>query len=526
MQEQLNYPMSAREKKNAELSREAATNGIVLLENRNGTLPLKTKVRQIALFGCGAVRTVRGGTGSGDPLNGGISGGGNIHVNQSPRYHINIMSCFLAAGYRVVTEDLLNEYAIRYDAEEEKWAGNPLATFAFPELRYSPEQISRYAGMTDTAVYVLSRNSGEGADRCLKKNVTIDGKEYEIGDYDLSRTELENIEAISGTFSKMILVLNVGGVVDMSAIQKNQKIGAVLLMSQAGQEGGNALLDVLTGKVTPSGKLTSTWAKTYSDYPASATFAYNDNDVSKEKYEEGIYVGYRYFDTFGITPCYEFGYGLSYTDFSMECRGAEIKGEWLNLKVNVTNEGNVYSGREVVQVYYSAPGGWNEIEGVEKPFQELASFAKTKELRPGESQTLSIRFRIREMASYCEKHACYQLDRGDYRIRIGNSSKHTVPAVLLKLEKAVVTEQLRNEYPLSEKLHEISKAGRTPCRNESWNDGSVVVLTCDGNGIAARNQELPLNTEEVVTYTTDPSYKATMPYEKVKVVEKKNITLK
>ncbi len=260
MKEQLNYPMSAREKKNAALSREAAANGMVLLENRNETLPLKAEAGKIALFGCGAVRTVRGGTGSGDPLNGGLSGGGDVHVNQSPRYHINIMSSFLEAGYRVVTEDLLNEYAARYDVEEEKAAGEPLATFAYPEMRYSPEQISRYAGMADTAVYVLSRNSGEGADRCLKKNVTIDGTEYEIGDYELSRTELEDIEAISCAFSKMILVLNVGGVVDMSAIQKNPKIGAVLLMSQAGQEGGDALLDVLTGKVTPSGKLTSTWA--------------------------------------------------------------------------------------------------------------------------------------------------------------------------------------------------------------------------------------------------------------------------
>ncbi len=176
----------------------------------------------------------------------------------------------------------------------------------------------------------------------------------------------------------------------------------------------------------------------------------------------------------------------------MECSGAEIEGEWLKIQVNVRNEGNVYSGREVVQVYYSAPGGWNEIEGVEKPFQELASFAKTKELKPGESQTLSLRFRIRDMASYCEKDACYRLDRGDYRIRIGNSSKHTVPAVLLKLEKAVVTEQLHNEYPLSEELHEISKAGRTPCRDENWNDGSVVVLTCDGNDIAASNQALTI----------------------------------
>jgi beta-glucosidase len=524
MQNQLDYPMSMREKRNASLSREAAASGMVLLENRNGTLPLKAESKKIALFGCGAVRTVRGGTGSGDPLNGGLLGGGIVHVNQSPRYHINIMQSFLSAGYHVVTKDLLNEYAAKYDAAEEKSIGDPLHMFVFPEMSYSAEQVSQYAKMTDTAVYVISRNSGEGADRCLKKNVTIDGMEYEIGDYELSQTERNNVEVISNAFPKMILVLNVGGVVDMSTVRKNSKIGAVLLMSQAGQEGGDALLDVLTGRVTPSGKLTATWAMKYSDYPASATFAYNDNDVSKEKYEEGIYVGYRYFDTFGIEPCYEFGYGLSYTEFSMECQGAELEGEWVKLQVKVKNEGSVYSGREVVQVYYSAPGGWNEINGVEKPFQELASFAKTKELKPGESQTLFIRFRIRDMASYCEKDACYRLDEGDYRIRIGNSSRHTIPAVVLKLKKAVVTEQLRNEYPLSEELHEISKAGRTPCRDENWEDESIFVLTCDGNNIPLRKP--CLEKEEVVTYTTDPDYKPTMPYEKVKVVQKKSITLK
>jgi beta-glucosidase-like glycosyl hydrolase len=482
MQNQLDYPMSMREKRNASLSREAAASGMVLLENRNGTLPLKAESKKIALFGCGAVRTVRGGTGSGDPLNGGLLGGGIVHVNQSPRYHINIMQSFLSAGYHVVTKDLLNEYAAKYDAAEEKSIGDPLHMFVFPEMSYSAEQVSQYAKMTDTAVYVISRNSGEGADRCLKKNVTIDGMEYEIGDYEISQTERNNVEVISNAFPKMILVLNVGGVVDMSTVRKNSKIGAVLLMSQAGQEGGDALLDVLTGRVTPSGKLTATWAMKYSDYPASATFAYNDNDVSKEKYEEGIYVGYRYFDTFGIEPCYEFGYGLSYTEFSMECQGAELEGEWVKLQVKVKNEGSVYSGREVVQVYYSAPGGWNEINGVEKPFQELASFAKTKELKPGESQTLFIRFRIRDMASYCEKDACYRLDEGDYRIRIGNSSRHTIPAVVLKLKKAVVTEQLRNEYPLSEELHEISKAGRTPCRDRD-------LLFRVGCGIAEEMEE-------------------------------------
>jgi beta-glucosidase len=527
MSKELSYPMSEREIRNAKLAREAAAQGMVLLENKNNTLPLKKETRKIALFGGGAVRTVRGGTGSGDPFNGGLSGGGAADVNQSPRYHINIMDSFLAAGYQVVSEELLKTYAEGYDAEMVKVGGMPMVTFAYPEMDLTTDQVAACAAESDTAIYVLSRNSGEGKDRGMTKKITVEGKEYEIGDYELSKEEKENVKHITAAFSKTILVLNIGGVVDMGFLKEIPGIGSVLLMSQAGQEGGDALLDVLTGAVTPSGKLTSTWAQEYSHYPASETFAYNDNNVEVERYTEGIYVGYRYFDTFGIKPCYEFGYGLSYTDFSIKYISAEVEGEWLKLQVDVNNIGDTYSGREVVQVYYSAPGGWSHVEGIEKPYQELATFAKTKELAPGESQIVSLRFRIRDMASYEEKGAQYLLNSGDYRIRIGNSSRNTTPAVILKLKNTVITEVLHNEYVISEEMKEISRASVVQnMPSEDWSRGDIKILELEGSEIQTLQKASPFENEEITTYTTDPEYKAQLPYEKVVLTNKKNISLK
>ncbi|MCR2823439.1 glycoside hydrolase family 3 protein [Lederbergia panacisoli] len=527
MNNEMRAPMSEREIRNAKLSRKAATQGMVLLENNHGALPLDQDKKKIALFGGGAIRTVRGGTGSGDPFNGGISGGAAADVNQSPRYHINIMDSFLREGYEVLSKEVLNDYAVRYDKEMAKVVGNPMITFAYPEMTITDDELSDCAGETDTAIYVLSRNSGEGTDRTMTKTITIEGVEHELGDYQLSKVELDNLQRIATAFPKTILVLNIGGVIDMDFLSEIPGISAVLLMSQAGQESGDALLDVLSGKVTPSGKLTDTWAKKYVDYPASETFSYNDNNVDKEKYEEGIYVGYRYFDTFGIKPFYEFGYGISYTDFSIECLNMVVCGEWVKLSVNVTNTGDTFSGKEVVQAYYSAPGGWSEVEGAEKPFQELATFAKTKELAPGECENLNLRFRIRDMASYHENGAYYKLDSGEYRIRIGNSSRNTKPVLLLKLTKPVITEQLLNEYPLSEELQEISKKGAisyTP--EEDWSNPSIKIIEIDGSEIEVLHNPSPYKNEEITTYTFDSGYKAQLDYEKVELLEKKSISLK
>ena len=182
-------------------------------------------------------------------------------------------------------------------------------------------------------------------------------------------------------------------------------IDALLLMSQAGMRGGDAVVKVLNGEVTPSGKLTDTWAKNYEDYPSSANFSSNDGNVDQEDYTDGIYVGYRYFDTFGVEPSYEFGYGLSYTTFDIAVDAVEADQDNVTVTATVTNTGDTYSGKEVVEIYFSAPDG-----ELEKPYQELAAYAKTDELAPGQSQTLTITYKTTEMSSYSEERAAYILE--------------------------------------------------------------------------------------------------------------------
>lgn len=191
---------------------------------------------------------------------------------------------------------------------------------------------------TDTAVYVLSRNSGEGKDR---RDVS--------GDYELSDEEKAAIQKLAVSYSKFIVVLNVGGVIDTKFLRNTEGIGAILLMSQAGNIGGYALADVLTGKAVPSGHLTATWAENYRDYPGADSFSFHNGDLDDEYYQEGIYVGYRYFDTFGIKPAYPFGYGKSYTDFAVDVEGVKADAKQVEVTVKVTNIGAFYGGKEVVQ---------------------------------------------------------------------------------------------------------------------------------------------------------------------------------
>ena len=517
--------VTAREKANAALAREAAAQGMVLLENKNNSLPIKTK--KLALFGGGAVRTVRGGTGSGDPFNGGLSGGGDVNVNQSERYNINIYNSFKKAGYDITTASILEKYAEGYDVENAKAASNPMATFAYPELTFTDEELAASAKDTNTAVYVISRNAGEGADRGMTKKVTVNEVEYELGDYELSDVEKENLKKVASTFENTIVVLNVGGVIDTKFFEETEGLDSLLLMGQGGQEGGNALLDVVTGAVTPSGKLTDTWAENYSDYPASATFAKADGDSMKEWYKEGIYVGYRYFDTFGIKPAYEFGYGLSYTNFDINVKNVSVNEDKVTVKAEVTNTGKTYSGKEVVQVYFSAP----DSKDAEKEYQQLAAYGKTDELAPGESQVLTLTYGTDEMAYYSEEKASYILDPGTYYVRVGDSSRNTKVAAAIKLNQSAVTEVLSNqmEVPESENLTEWSKAGKTPYTyaTEQQEMAEAPVFTLDASKVKTENNVSEYKDEKVTTYTTDPDYKAVQDYEKVEVVtDKKGATLK
>jgi beta-glucosidase len=211
-------------------------------------------------------------------------------------------------------------------------------------------------------------------------------------------------------------------------------------MSQPGCAAGHALADVLTGKAAPGGRLTATRAEKYSDYPCADSFSYLSGDLDDSSYGEGIYVGYRWFDSFNIRPAYPFGFGRSYTDFELNVIRTEICGESVRVTTSVKNIGSKYAGRETVQVYVSQPQG-----KLDKPYQVLAGFAKTKELAPWQEEVLEVRFPIRALASYDEESAAYVLEAGTYYVRVGNHSRNTHIAAALELDETIVTEQLQNK---------------------------------------------------------------------------------
>lgn len=418
---------------------------MVLLKN-NGVLPIGQTGERIALFGNGARRTVKGGTGSGD-------------VNS--RSVTSVEQGLEAAGFTVATKDWLDRYDAAVEAARAAYFADIAAKFqkngqnAFMELFTNPFMEPPIIPVTqedvsaldmDIAIYVIARNSGEGKDR----------KPVE-GEYDLFQVEREAIHLLGESFKKVIVVLNVGSVIDTKFLRSEEGIDAILLMSQAGNIGGYALADVVTGKVTPSGKLTTTWAENYLDYPNAEKFSHMNGDIDDEYYTEGIYVGYRYFDSFGVTPAYPFGYGGSYTDFTVETENVETDGSSVTVKVKVTNSGSAYAGREVVQVYYSAPAG-----KLAKPYQELAAYKKTSLLAPGEVEVLTISYPVNGMASYDEEKAAWVLEAGTYYVRVGVSSRATKVVAALILDKEAVTEQLSNRLPLDCQMQEFSTDNAVP----------------------------------------------------------------
>ncbi|MBE6543557.1 MAG: carbohydrate-binding protein [Ruminococcaceae bacterium] len=364
----------------AELSRLAATEGMVLLENKNSSLPLK-KGSTVAVFGKGQIDFYKGGTGSGD-------------VNAP--YVINLL------------EGLKNK------AKEGKISiYQPLANQYLLNSSYTPNNVmySQAASASDTAIVVISRNTGEMYDR---KNSN--------GDYGLSPQEQAMISSIiSAGFENICVVLNVPAIVDVSFMEKYPEIDSLLLAWQPGMEGGNAVADILCGDANPSGKLTDTITTQYKHYP---TAMYFNKIADREQYSEDIYIGYRYFETFDPNyekVKYEFGYGLSYTTFSIDNVKFECDGLYIRITADIKNVGSV-AGKEVVQVYYSAPQG-----ELGNPARELAAYAKTKLLAPGESETVVMSFAVSDMADYDDvghvAKAAYVLLKGDYKFFVGNSVK-------------------------------------------------------------------------------------------------------
>ena len=445
--------ITEREKKNQALAFEAAAEGIVLLEN-DGTLPLKPG--RLALFGAGAAYTIQGGSGSGE-----------VNV----RHAANALEGLENAGFTVTTKDWIDRYDAEWKRGKEafvrenrkklrKLSTKLLAALMAAEYRYpSGDAITEReieASGADTCIYILSRQSGEGHDR-----------KDEAGSFRLTETEIANIRLCAGLYERFVLVLNTGAVIDLSPLDEIEGINALVYMNQLGMEGGNALAAVLTGLRTPSGKLAVTWPKRYADIPFSSEFGSPGCDTAR--YKEGIYVGYRYFDSFGVEPRYPFGYGESYTDFALETTAVELVGTEVQLSVAVTNTG-AFSGKEIVQIYVSCPQ-----VGQAREYQRLAAFGKTRLLAPGESETLTLHFPLSALASYEEKTAETYLEAGDYILRVGDSSRNTVPAARLTLPDRVVLSQHRNLCAAAKPIQELNASAPT---EETLSD-SLPVLTID-----------------------------------------------
>lgn len=393
-----------------EIVRKLATECIVLLKS-DGSFPVSLD-EKISLYGRGARHTFRGGT-----------GGGIVEV----RSFATIEQGLKNAGFDIVSNKWLDGYDAVLDEAKEKYKNSVKKTIATDGMTGlgalsvampEPEYDLSLDGESDVALYILSRVSGEGADRSAT-----------VGDVFLTPTEIRDICAATKKYKKFMLVLNVSGVVDLSPVI--DQVSNIMLLSQIGSAIGDTFADVLCGKAYPSGKLASTWAK-YDDYCKEGDV----NPTDDTRYREGIYVGYRYFDSVKKQPFYPFGFGLSFTNFIVSAHKPVVKDSIVTVPVTVNNIG-AHKGKEVVQVYVSLPSG-----KLDQPYQVLAAFQKTNELCAGQSQTLNISFDMRSIASFDNDSCRRILEMGDYVIRVGNSSRNTEIAGIVRLDKTAVVEEL------------------------------------------------------------------------------------
>ncbi len=392
-------------KAHAAVARSAAAESMVLLRNE-GALPLSGS-EKVAMYGVSSIDFVAGGTGSGN-------------VNKA--YVVNMKQGLENAGFKL-DQDLVNYYEsyIKYNSANNKLNGGNsnrplLGTSKLAEIPVGSAAIKSQAKSNDVAIITIGRNAGEGADRKM------------MDDFELTAVERELIQNVSSAFhlegKKVVVVLNIGGVIETNSWK--DMVDAILLPWSPGQEGANAVADVLTGKANPSGKLPMTFPVNFTDHPSSANFPYDYTrpqnnsffrgpaqpvkDVDYTDYEEGIYVGYRHFTTSGTKVSYPFGYGLSYTDFAYSKPVVKAGTDGFTATVTVTNTGSV-AGKEVVELYVSAPAG-----GMDKPKLELKAFAKTRELQPGESQTLTLSVDNYSLASFNEANSSWETAAGSYKV--------------------------------------------------------------------------------------------------------------
>jgi beta-glucosidase len=422
----------------AKVARMAASQGMVLLKNDAETLPFVTGKR-IAVFGNTSYNIIAGGTGSGD-------------VNKA--YTISLMQGLNNAGYKL--QEALSKSYVDYIADAKSKQPKQRNFFTPPPV--IPEMdvtamVSKEADGADAAVITIGRNAGEGADRKLEN------------DYYLSPSEKELINNVATSFhakgKKVVVILNIGGVIEVASWRDN--VDGILLAWQPGLEAGNAIADVLSGKVNPSGKLATTFPVDYPDVPSAKNFPGKEFPLpegekpnpmqgkpSEVVYQEGIYVGYRYYNSFKVKPAYEFGYGLSYTKFKfsdIKVSSPNFNGS-ITVKVTVKNTG-IVAGKEVAQLYLSAPA-----QNIDKPESELKGFAKTGLLAPGQSQFMVFTLHPADLASFYTDQSAWIADAGEYKVKIGSSSRNTEKTVSFNLAKAIVTEKvhpvLKPEVPIAE----------------------------------------------------------------------------
>ncbi len=433
------YPFSNQPdlEAHAAVTRQSATEGMVLLKNDGQTLPFEAGIKKIALFGCTSYDFIAGGTGSGN-------------VNRA--YTVSLEDGLKNAGYQL-SDTLKNAYEQHIAAENQRNRpddSNPMLAFLpMPrptELLPSAELLREQVAGSDIALITLGRTSGEFLDRTLP-------------DFNLTQEEQALLQRVSHAFhaagKKVVVVLNIGGVIETASWKDLPD--AILCAWQAGQEGGNSVADVLSGKSSPSGKLTMTFPVKYADDASSANFPtdgamssmdFSDHGEKKTEvkdwdyteYEEDIYVGYRYFDSFGKSVSYPFGYGLSYTTFAYTHPTISHDDGIYTVTIDVKNTGQ-RAGKEVVQLYVAAP----DAAQANKPEKELKAFAKTKELNPGETATVALTVKAADLASYDEDSSSWVVAGGNYTFMIGASSRD------------IRATQVADVPAFSEKTHDILK---------------------------------------------------------------------
>ena len=423
----------------AAVARRAAGEAMVLLRNEDATLPLKG-TEKVALYGISAIDFVAGGTGSGD-------------VNKA--YVVNMEDAMANAGF-TLDKNLIDYYKAFASFDKAQTALNGTGNDWFrrrklAEIAIPANVIQNEAKANDLAVIVLGRNAGEGADRTM------------MDDFELTAIERELLQNVSAAYhaeeKKVVVVLNIGGVIETNS-WKNL-VDAILLPWSPGQEGANAVADVLTGKVNPSGKLPMTFPMGFMDHPSSVNFPYARiqntgrgprvpvKDVDYTEYEEGIWVGYRWFSTVGKEVSYPFGFGLSYTSFAYGKPVVKATADGFEASVTVTNTGSV-AGKEVVELYVTAPEA-----GLSKPACELKAFAKTRSLKPGESQTLTMKVDNYALASFNEADSAWEAPAGNYTVRFSSSVQDVRAQAAYALKKAQ-TWPVHDLFELNQPLEEIT----------------------------------------------------------------------